>query len=463
TAEEDKSSAFEKFAVCLCWVFVILLFPLSLFFCIIIVPEYIRLIILRLGRLRKGAKGPGLVFYLPCIDDVQAVDMRTDVYKVFPQEVLTKDSVTITVNAVIYYCIHDAIDSIIQVDNVEEATLMIAKVTLRNIVGSKTLNVLLTSRQALSHEILQAVAGITSRWGVLIERVDIMDISLPASMERSLASEAEAVREARAKIILAEGEAKASQALKEASDVMSQNHITLQVCSKIYIHIWNQVYSLQLRHLQILSPLAAEKRVNIIFPIPLEIMEPFFNEEKLSKLDPDKDDRTEKRETDFPDLFTPKVYIDDPDLLDNLHDPEDYESSNGPSQNLEKDKKDEDMDNFQPTSSSKLTTSYGPSQSQGKNRKYEGVDNSKPTSSWGLSTFFWRKQDSEDAKPSPKRSSQRTSGNLPKAAVDSEPYPFLPNYLVRQSSLHSTSELPPVPPAPTDPRIPPPTLPRDPP
>ncbi|KAH8265358.1 hypothetical protein KR038_004997, partial [Drosophila bunnanda] len=234
-------------------------FPLSLCWCIIVVPEYIRLIILRLGRLRKGAKGPGLVFHLPCIDDVQSVDMRTDVYKVWPQDVLTKDSVTITVNAVIYYCIYDAIDSIIQVDNVNEATLMIAKVTLRNIVGSKTLNVLLTSRQALSREILQAVAEITARWGVRMERVDLMDIILPPSLERSLASEAEAVREARAKIILAEGELKASKALKEASDVMAQNKITLQ-----------------LRHLQILSSIAAERRVRIIYPIPMEIMEPFL-------------------------------------------------------------------------------------------------------------------------------------------------------------------------------------------
>lgn len=114
-----------------------------------------------------------MVFHLPCIDEVTRVDMRTDVHNVWPQDVLTKDSVTITVNAVIYFCIYDPIDSLIQVDDVEEATRMIAKVTLRNIVGSKTLNVLLTSRQSLSREIQQAVAGITARWGVLVERVDM--------------------------------------------------------------------------------------------------------------------------------------------------------------------------------------------------------------------------------------------------------------------------------------------------
>ncbi|KAH8280154.1 hypothetical protein KR018_011261 [Drosophila ironensis] len=136
---------------------------------------------------------------------------------------------------------------------------MIAQVTLRNVVGSKTLNVLLTSRQALSREIQESVAGITSRWGVLVERVDLMDIILPPTLERSLASEAEAVREARAKIILAEGELSASKALKEASDVMSENQITLQ-----------------LRHLQILSSIATERRVRIIYPIPMEVMEPFM-------------------------------------------------------------------------------------------------------------------------------------------------------------------------------------------
>ncbi|XP_070073562.1 band 7 protein AGAP004871 isoform X2 [Drosophila takahashii] len=186
--------------------------------------------------------------------------MRTNVANVSPQDVLTKDSVTITVNAVVYYSIYSPIDSIIQVDDAQQATELISQVTLRNIVGSKTLHVLLTSRQQLSREIQQAVAGITARWGVRVERVDVMDIILPSSLERSLASEAEAVREARAKIILAEGELKASKALKEASDVMSENRITLQ-----------------LRHLQILSSIATERRVRIIYPIPLEIMEPFMS------------------------------------------------------------------------------------------------------------------------------------------------------------------------------------------
>lgn len=114
-----------------------------------------------------------MVFILPCIDETHRVDMRTDVTNVRPQDVLTKDSVTITVNAVVYYCIYSPIDSIIQVDDAKQATQLISQVTLRNIVGSKTLNVLLTSRQQLSREIQQAVAGITYRWGVRVERVDV--------------------------------------------------------------------------------------------------------------------------------------------------------------------------------------------------------------------------------------------------------------------------------------------------
>nr|XP_043067630.1 band 7 protein AGAP004871 [Drosophila bipectinata] len=263
TTEGAESSKFEKVAVALCWMLVVLTFPISMLFCLLVVPENRRIVVLRLGRLKKGLLGPGLVFYLPCIDSLHKVDLRTRVTNVRPQDVLTKDSVTITVNAVVYYCIYNPIDSIIQVDDFRQATQMISQVTLRNVVGSKTLNILLTSRQALSREIQVAVAGITARWGVRVERVDVMDIVLPPSLERSLASEAEAVREARAKIILAEGELKASKALKEASDVMSENRITLQ-----------------LRHLQILSSIATERRVRIIYPIPLEIMEPFMKDGK---------------------------------------------------------------------------------------------------------------------------------------------------------------------------------------
>ncbi|XP_033166851.1 band 7 protein AAEL010189 isoform X2 [Drosophila mauritiana] len=226
--EDDSYYIVEKVAVFVSWILVLLLFPLSLLCCLTIALEFHRLVVFRLGRIRS-CLGPGLVFLLPCIDSFNTVDIRTDVVNVDPQELLTKDSVSITVNAVVFYCIYDPINSIIKVDDARDATERISQVTLRSIVGSKGLHELLASRQQLSQEIQQAVAKITERWGVRVERVDLMEISLPTSLERSLASEAEATREARAKIILAEGEAKASKALKECSDVMSENQITLQL------------------------------------------------------------------------------------------------------------------------------------------------------------------------------------------------------------------------------------------
>ncbi|XP_068156744.1 stomatin-like protein 3 isoform X3 [Drosophila tropicalis] len=184
--------------------------------------------------------------------------MRTICEVVPSQDILTKDSVTIRVDAVLYYCIYSPMDAVIQVANVYEATMMIAQTTLRTIVGSKSLIQLLTSREALSREIGYVVDGITARWGVRVERVELKDIRLPESLQRSLASEAEAHREARAKIISAEGELKASQALKDASDVMAENKITLQ-----------------LRHLQILTSIASERQCHIIYPFPMEMMTPF--------------------------------------------------------------------------------------------------------------------------------------------------------------------------------------------
>ncbi|XP_034663274.1 protein unc-1-like [Drosophila subobscura] len=300
TTEDDKDSGFEKIAVYLSVFFVIITFPLSIFLCLIVVKEYHRVLVFRLGRVRKGIRGPGLVWTLPCIDDFIKVDLRTFATEVPSQDILTRDSVTISVDAVLYYCIKDPMDALIQVDDAKEATVLIAQTTLRHIVGAKPLHTLLTSRDTLSKEIQVAVDEITERWGVRVERVDVMDISLPLVMQRSLASEAEAVREARAKIISAEGERNASQALKEASDVMSQNKITLQ-----------------LRHLQILTAIAAEHNCTIIFPFPMEVMTAFGFVEGSSKSKPKpdgKDGDGKNQPSDFYQLgdFTPKIIIPEP-------------------------------------------------------------------------------------------------------------------------------------------------------
>ncbi|KAH8268554.1 hypothetical protein KR026_008536, partial [Drosophila bipectinata] len=283
---DTNNYGFEKIAVFLSWAVVVVLLPFSLLFIISVAYEFERFVIFRLGRVRKRSYGPGIVYNLPCIDEIAAVDIRTDVVNVDPQDLMTKDSVSINVNAVVYYCVVDPIHSIIKVENYRQSTEMIAQVTLRNVVGSKPLHILLTSRQLLSLEIQQAVAEITGKWGILVERVDLMDTKLPSSLERSLASEAEARREARAKIILAEGEAKASQALSDASKVMSQNQITLQ-----------------LRHLQLLPSMARERRINILFPIPLEMMAPFMDNEQNKKAKSQKD----KKKNKHIEFYVPKV------------------------------------------------------------------------------------------------------------------------------------------------------------
>ncbi|XP_023160342.2 band 7 protein AGAP004871-like [Drosophila hydei] len=263
TSENRKSTTFEKIAICLSCIVAIITFPLSIFFCYATIAEYQRAIFFRLGRVRKSPAGPGLIWYLPCIDSYGIVDLRTRVEVIPTQEMLTKDSVTISVDAVLFYYITGSLHATIQISNVHESTLFIAQTTLRNVVGGKTLHELLTSREVLSEEISIAVDRATEKWGVRIDRVALKDINLPEILHRTMASEAEALREARAKIISAEGEVLASQALKEASDVMAKNNITLQ-----------------LRHLQILTSIAHERMVTIFYPFPLEILSPFENRKK---------------------------------------------------------------------------------------------------------------------------------------------------------------------------------------
>ncbi|XP_043653692.1 band 7 protein AGAP004871 isoform X1 [Drosophila teissieri] len=402
TEDDNNNYIFEKIAVVVSWIFVVVFLPFSLCFCLSIAFEFQRLVIFRLGRIRS-CLGPGLVFQLPCIDSFNTVDIRTDVVNVHPQEMLTNDSVTITVNAVVFYCIYHPINSIIKVDDAKDATKRISQVTLRNIVGSKRLHELLASRQQLSREIQLAVAKITEQWGVRVERVDMMEIALPSSLARSLATEAEATREARAKIILAEGEAKASKALKECSDVMSDNQITLQ-----------------LRHLQILCSLAKEHRINVLFPIPLEIMEPFMDGKDSSETAQDDDDRRDSDdEYDYLHLFSPKVYINDspPDFLN------DAQTDGTP-------KTKENADETKPPRSWLWPPFFRPSRA--------GNDGEQPSSS--------RRVRPESGQPSPR--SNRTDDGI-------EPYPLLTKPPPRPSSPATKPSSIPIPPRPDPPSLPP--------
>ncbi|XP_068248120.1 band 7 protein AGAP004871-like isoform X2 [Palaemon carinicauda] len=244
----------------LSWILVLVTMPFSFFVCFKVVQEYERAVIFRLGRLLQGgSKGPGIFFILPCIESYSKVDLRTSVFDVPPQEVLTKDSVTVSVDAVVYYRVSNATVSVANVENAHHSTRLLAQTTLRNMLGTKNLHEILGDRESISCDMQGVLDDATENWGIKVERVEIKDVRLPVQLQRAMAAEAEAAREARAKVIAAEGEQKASRALKEAADVISLSPAAIQ-----------------LRYLQTLNTISAEKNSTIIFPLPIELLRQFF-------------------------------------------------------------------------------------------------------------------------------------------------------------------------------------------
>ncbi|NP_001089692.1 stomatin like 3 L homeolog isoform X1 [Xenopus laevis] len=236
-------------------------FPLSIWFCVKIVQEYERAVVFRLGRIISGkAKGPGLMLVLPCTDTFIRVDLRIISFSIPPQEILTKDSVTTTVDGVVYYSVDSAIKAVANVSNVHVATQQLAQTTLRNILGTQTLSNILSNREEIANNIQAILDNATHKWGVKVDRVEMRDVRLPVQMQRAMAAEAEATREARAKVVAAEGEMNASRALKEASLVLSESPAALQ-----------------LRYLQTLNTIAAENNSTIVFPLPIELMQGLLN------------------------------------------------------------------------------------------------------------------------------------------------------------------------------------------
>jgi len=240
-------------------ILIIFTFPFSLCVCVRMVQEYERAVIFRLGRVKKGgAVGPGLFFIVPCMDSIVVTDLRTVSFDVPPQEILTKDSVTVAVDAVVYYKISSPMAAVCNVSDFAKSTKLLASTTLRTILGTKSLSEILSDRETIGVDILATLDHATDPWGVKVERVEVKDVRLPQQLQRAMAAEAEATREARAKVIAAEGEQKASRALKEASDIISESPAALQ-----------------LRYLQTLTNISAEKNSTIIFPLPMELMKQF--------------------------------------------------------------------------------------------------------------------------------------------------------------------------------------------
>ncbi|XP_047135775.1 band 7 protein AGAP004871 isoform X2 [Hydra vulgaris] len=212
------------------------------------------------GRLIKGgAKGPGVFFILPCIDNYKKIDLRVISFNVPPQEILTRDSVTVSVDAVTYFRVSNPIASVCNVENASLSTKLLAQTTLCNELGTKNLSEVLMERENISKNLQHILDQATEPWGVKVERVEIKDVRLPQMLQRAMAAEAEASREARAKVIAAEGEMNAARALKEASDVISESPSALQ-----------------LRYLQTLQTISAEKNSTIIFPLPIDFISNFI-------------------------------------------------------------------------------------------------------------------------------------------------------------------------------------------
>ncbi|XP_032453981.1 band 7 protein AGAP004871-like isoform X4 [Nasonia vitripennis] len=250
----------ELMAVVGSFLLILLTMPFSLCVIFKVVQEYERAVVFRMGRLKAGPQGPGTFFVIPCIDNCVRVDLRTVSFDVPPQEVLTKDSVTVSVDAVVYYRIKEPLNAVVKIANYSHSTRLLAASTLRTVLGTRSLAEILAERETISHTMQAALDEATEPWGVKVERVEIKDVRLPVQLQRAMAAEAEAAREARAKVIAAEGEMRSSRALKEASDVLSMSPAALQ-----------------LRYLQTLNNISAEKNSTIIFPLPVELFTPFFS------------------------------------------------------------------------------------------------------------------------------------------------------------------------------------------
>lgn len=223
-----------------------------------VLNEYERGVIFRLGRI-IGAKGPGLIILFPMIDRMVRVDMRTVTMDVPPQDVITRDNVTIKVNAVVYFRVVEPNRAVVEVENFLMATSKLAQTTLRSVLGQVELDELLASRDSINHRLQTILDTQTGPWGVKVSNVEVKQIDLPVEMQRAMARQAEAERERRAKIIAAEGELQASQKLGEAAAVMERNPI-----------------SLQLRYLQTMREMSNERTTTTILPFPIDILKPFL-------------------------------------------------------------------------------------------------------------------------------------------------------------------------------------------
>jgi len=242
---------------------VLLILLIILFAAVKILREYERGVIFRLGRLLSHPRGPGLILLIPLVDRMVRVDLRTITLNVPPQEVITKDNVPVRVNAVAYFRIVEPNAAIVQVENFMVATSQISQTTLRSVLGQHVLDELLSERDKINQILQGIIDEATSPWGIKVSVVEVKDVEIPSGMQRAMARQAEAERERRAKVISAEGEFQASERLRDAARVMSE-----------------QPASLQLRYLQTLLEIGSTNNSTVVFPIPVDLVKPFLEKSR---------------------------------------------------------------------------------------------------------------------------------------------------------------------------------------
>ncbi len=240
-------------------IIILVLVVFFLFSAVKILNEYERGVVFRLGRALPHAKGPGVIILIPIIDQMRKVNLQLVTYDVPTQDVITRDNVSIKVNAVVYFRVLDPIKAIIEVQDFFQATALLAQTTLRSVCGQSELDELLSAREKINIKLAEILDQHTDPWGIKVTLVEVKAIDLPIEMQRAMAKQAEAERERRAKIIAAEGEYQAATKLFEAAQIMAVEPITLQ-----------------LRYLQTLREIAAEKNSTTLFPIPIDLLTPFI-------------------------------------------------------------------------------------------------------------------------------------------------------------------------------------------
>ena len=237
---------------------VIVLVVLFLSSAIRVLNEYERGVIFRLGRVLK-AKGPGLIILIPIIDKISKISLRLVVLDVDPQDVITRDNVSVKVNAVIYFRVIEPVNAVIEVENYQYAMSQLAQTTLRSVCGQAELDELLSAREKINSELQEILDTHTDPWGIKVATVELKHIDLPQEMQRAMAKQAEAERERRAKIINAEGEFQASQRLADAAEIIHRHPVALQ-----------------LRYLQTMREMSSEQNTTTIFPFPMDLFKPLI-------------------------------------------------------------------------------------------------------------------------------------------------------------------------------------------